>query len=705
MKTSNRGSKRKSVNLLTLCAILITLGMSVLESFGCAGLSTTVHPIPVSVTISPTSATVTAGGTQQFTATVQNASNTAVTWQVNGVTGGSATVGTISSSGLYTAPATVPSPATIMVTAVSQADPTKSASAQVTITAVPVVSVTISPTSATVTAGGTQQFTATVQNASNTAVTWQVNGVAGGNATVGTISSSGLYTAPATVPSPATIMVTAVSQADPTKSASAQVAITAVIGIAFYVSTTGSDSNPGTLLAPWRTIQHASNSVLAGDTVFVRGGVYNESVNISVSGSALAGSITFQTFPGEQAIVDGTGLVPSTSNPQGLFNITNQSYISIQGFEIRNYQTSNASATPAGIWVSGSGSNIQLLNNVIHNIVTTSETNGNAFGIAVYGTSAPASLDSVTISGNQVYALRTGNSESVNVDGNVTNFVITNNIVHDNDNIGIDVIGFEGVSPDPAYDFARNGTVSGNTVYNISAINNPGEGNQYDANGIYVDGGSQVVIERNLVHNVDIGIEMASEHAGHVTSFVTARNNIVYSSNSVGITIGGYASNVGGTDHCTIVNNTLFQNDTKNTGSGEFQIQYYATNNMFKNNIVYASSSGLFINNYTSSEPDPADVDYNLYYSSLSSSMANFLWNGTNHVGFSSYQTATGKDGHSQYVDPQFLSLTIPNLQIQPTSPAVNAGVNLGSAIVGTLDFAGNPRIKGTTIDIGAYEQ
>jgi hypothetical protein len=66
-----------------------------------------------------------------------------------------------------------------------------------------------------------------------------------------------------------------------------------------------------------------------------------------------------------------------------------------------------------------------------------------------------------------------------NVDGNVTNFVITNNVVHDNDNTGIDVIGFEGVSPDPAYDYARNGTVAGNTVYNISAINNPGEGNQY----------------------------------------------------------------------------------------------------------------------------------------------------------------------------------------------------------------------------------
>ena len=68
-------------------------------------------------------------------------------------------------------------------------------------------------------------------------------------------------------------------------------------------------------------------------------------------------------------------------------------------------------------------------------------------------------------------------------------------------------------------------------------------------------------------------------------------------------------------------------------------------------------------NNYTRSEPDPAEVDYNLYYSSLSSSTANFLWSGTNYVGFSSYQSVTGKDSHSQYADPQFLSLTAPNLQ------------------------------------------
>jgi len=697
-----------AANLLVSSVLLAAVVASVLPSVGCgtpSAMMDTTTPATVTVTISTASKTVTVGKTLQFTATVQNASNTAVTWQVNSVTGGNSTSGTISTSGLYAAPATVPNPATVTVTAISQADSTKSASAQVTITTTPaVVSITISPTSANVTTGATQQFTATVQNASNTAVTWQVNSVTGGNSTSGTISTSGLYTAPATLPNPATVTVTAISQADSTKSASAQVTISTVNIAGFYVSTTGNDSNPGTIDSPWRTIQHAANSVQAGDTVYVRSGVYSEVVTIAVSGSAGGGPITFQNYPGETAVVDGSGLAVPSSGTQGLFNIANQSYITIEGFEIRNYQTANASATPAGIWISGSGSNIRIQSNIVHDIVTTSEQSGNAFGIAVYGT-ATTSLDSITIDSNQVYNLRTGNSESVNVDGNVTDFAITNNIVHDNDNIGIDAIGFEGVAPSPSVDFARNGEISGNTIYNISAINNPGEGNEYDADGIYVDGGAQITVERNRVYQTDLGIEVASEHAGHVASSVIVRNNLVYHSNSVGISIGGYASNVGGTDKCSIVNNTLFENDTQNTGSGEFQVQYYATNNIFENNIVYATAQGLFINNFTTSEPNPVTADYNLYYSSLNSSTVDFIWNGTSQTGFGSYQSATGMDSHSQYADPQFLSLTTPDLRIEATSPAVNRGNNNLGPVVGTLDFAGNPRTHGSTIDVGAYEQ
>ena len=203
--------------------------------------------------------------------------------------------------------------------------------APVMITAPTPVSITISPSSAAVGTGGTQSFTAAVQNTSNTAVNWQVNGVAGGSTTTGTISNSGLYTAPATVPSPATVTVTAVSQADATKSASAQVAVVLISTTALYVSTTGSDSNPGTISAPWKTIQHAANTVQAGDTVYVRGGLYSESVNIGVSGSTGAGSVTFQSYPGETAIVDGTGLTPSTSRHTRPVQHQSQSYVTIQG--------------------------------------------------------------------------------------------------------------------------------------------------------------------------------------------------------------------------------------------------------------------------------------------------------------------------------------------------------------------------------------
>src|SRR5205085_2339534 len=225
MNTGDRGFKPKIKTFLTSCMFFVGVGVTALGSAGCGVGSTAQVPIAVSVTISPTSATVAAGGTQQFSATVQNTSNTAVTWQVNGVAGGNATVGTISSAGLYTAPAAVQSTTTVTVTAVSQADATKSASAQVTITPTTAVSHTITPTSATVAAGGTQQCSATVQTPFPYATIFRSNGVAGGNATVGTISSAGLYTAPAAVQSTTTVTVTAVSQADATKSASAQVTI------------------------------------------------------------------------------------------------------------------------------------------------------------------------------------------------------------------------------------------------------------------------------------------------------------------------------------------------------------------------------------------------------------------------------------------------------------------------------------------------
>src|SRR5437016_2838962 len=94
-------------------------------------------PSGVTVSVSPPTGSLQAGSgtTETLTATVGNTVNTQVTWQVDTVTGGNATVGTISTSGVYTVPATVPSPATVTITAVSGDDPTRSGTATITITA------------------------------------------------------------------------------------------------------------------------------------------------------------------------------------------------------------------------------------------------------------------------------------------------------------------------------------------------------------------------------------------------------------------------------------------------------------------------------------------------------------------------------------------------------------------------------------------
>jgi hypothetical protein len=518
-------------------------------------------------------------------------------------------------------------------------------------------------------------------------------------------------------------------------------------GSTYYVSTAGSDGNPGTIGAPWLTIQHAANTVTAGATVYVFGGVYDEAVNFPASGTASA-PITFESYPGQTAVIDGTNVTCCTSNPpssgndtQGLVTIVNQSYVTVSGFEIRNFTTSKAASTPAGVWITGSGTGVRLLNNLVHNITTSSEKNGNAFGVAVYGTSQTP-ITSLVINGNEVYSLKTGNSESVNVDGNVTHFSITNNLVHDDDNIGIDAIGYEGVGP-VGYDEAMYGEISGNTVYNISGIHNAGEGDQYDADGLYCDGCAYVTFEDNLIHNVDYGIEVASEHKicqstgteysssgtiGKGTDpcngrYVTVRNNVVYDSNACGISIGGYSNGVGGTANAVIVNNTLYNNNTQSQ-AGEFQIQFHsgqAQGNIFENNIVYAGTQNVWINSFvkptTTYPAPPATLNWNLYYSAAGYVKGtSIVWAGvSSYKTFAAYQSASGEDADSLNANPLFVNVgaTPPDFDIATGSPAVNAGstslpcsvgwCNSGS-IYGSTDFIGNPRTNGSNIDIGAYE-
>lgn len=167
--------------------------------------------VAIGVSVTPAQVSLGQGQTQQFAASVTGTTNTAVTWSV------SPAVGTVSASGLYTAPAAVTSQQTVLVRAVSVADPSKSATASVTLVppAPPVVvTVTVTPGTATLTASQTQQLTASVSGTSNTGVTWSVNPQVG---TLSTSGSTAVYTAPSNITQSQTVEVAAVSIADGSK--------------------------------------------------------------------------------------------------------------------------------------------------------------------------------------------------------------------------------------------------------------------------------------------------------------------------------------------------------------------------------------------------------------------------------------------------------------------------------------------------------
>ena len=465
----------------------------------------------------------------------------------------------------------------------------------------------------------------------------------------------------------------------------------------YYVSPTGKDTNAGSKTAPWRTIQNACAKAPVGSTILVASGTYVESVHISKS-------LTLKSLTTTRPIIDGTGLTVPASDA-ALVLIKDVDNVTLQGFEVRNFKTTNSLLVPVGILIEGKANNVVIRGNLVDHIENTGSdaANINAFGIAVYGNSLKGSISNLIIDQNEVTATKTGNSETVTLNGNLNGFQVTRNLVHDVDNIGIDCIGFEGTSPIAGQDQARNGLVSDNLVYNVTSAQNPAYAGGTSADGIYVDGGTGIIIERNTVHNADIGIEVTSEHGGKVASNVITRSNLIYASNVTGLSVGGYDATRGGTKNCSFVNNTFYENDTTNSGSGEFTIQFHTAGNILKNNILVASAQGIFF-----SQPDSVGTigvtsDANLYFTSVTSN-ATWNWGVNSYSDLASFQKATHGDSHSIFADPKFLKPAAFNFQINSSSKAFKIGLNLGLSIEGLLDLLGNPRISGTKIDLGCFE-
>jgi hypothetical protein len=248
--------------------------------------------------------------------------------------------------------------------------------------------------------------------------------------------------------------------------------------------------------------------------------------------------------------------------------------------------------------------------------------------------------------------------------------------------------------------------VSGNLVYNITSRGNPAYGDDVNSDGIYVDGGTRILIEQNVMHDVDFGIELASEHKDRATSYITARNNLIYHCHTAGVSIGGYAPERGHTEHSTVVNNTLYDNDTSNTGSGEFQMQWNMSDDIFENNIVYAGSRCLIAVNKSQADRQhpPVVIDHNLYYCASGSKASKWQGLAATVTEFDNYVQSSGSDLHSRFLDPHFVDAATNDFHLRSDSPALAAGTT-GGAPVGELDLEGSPRVKSGNVDIGCYQR
>lgn len=477
--------------------------------------------------------------------------------------------------------------------------------------------------------------------------------------------------------------------------------VQAVSGGEFYVTPKGSDSNPGTLAQPWKTIQHAAETLQPGDTVFVRRGIYRELVTINVSG--LAGApVTFANYAGEKPVIDAAGIAPPEED-RALIFIQDRSHLVIRGFELRNFSTAKPNLQPSGILVTGASHDIELRQNNVHAIRNTHK-DGNAFGIAIYGTSPAQAITNLVIDGNEVHHLKTGNSESMVLNGNVTNFEVTNNRVHDNNNIGIDFAGFEETCPDPPLDRARDGVCRGNVVWNISSRSNPSYAGAAAADGIYCDGAARVVIERNIIYLADIGVELASEHGNGNCTDCVLRDNFIYRCRVTGLGLGGYDAQRGATLNCKVTNNTFHQNDTMRTGSGEVMLQHFLTNNTITQNIFVAGPQNVFVSNPASTNSGTV-FDFNCYFSRGGAEESGWQWKEGDVSGFEAWKAAAGQDANSLFTDPMFVNAARANFRLKPQSPVVDRGDPAFVAGAGELDIDGAPRVTDGRVDLGADEQ
>jgi len=421
----------------------------------------------------------------------------------------------------------------------------------------------------------------------------------------------------------------------------------------YYVALIGDDSNPGSAAHPWQTIQKAANTLIAGDTVYIRAGTYHERVIPQNSGSA-GNYITYAAYPGEAAIIDGSG-VTLPDDLAGLFEISNKSYIRVAGLRVINAGPFNNNA---GFLILSSAY-ITVENNATYN--TTSS------GIGVWGSNG------VTVDGNRVDEAGGGGwQECISVAGTDA-FEVRNNEVLNCHKEGIAV-----------KDGSSNGQVYRNYVHHTLRV------------GIYIDAWDKhtynVAVFKNVIHDIldNDSIALASETGGLLEN-IRVYNNVAYHNRFIGLSISingpGGAQGQHPMKDIYVLNNTFYNNGWETWGGGIALDNADAQNVVIRNNIV----------------------SQNLYFQIAVDPSVPMQTLAVDHNLIDGYRGTEGEIYGSDYVEgnPLFVNASGANFHLQDNSPAIDAG---SAPNAPNDDFDGRSRpLDGnydgvTAYDIGAFE-
>ncbi|MEM7367992.1 MAG: right-handed parallel beta-helix repeat-containing protein [Bacteroidota bacterium] len=456
----------------------------------------------------------------------------------------------------------------------------------------------------------------------------------------------------------------------------------------YYVSPNGLNGNPGTMTDPLFLIQDAIHLCSSGkDTIYLMEGTYWQRLSIIDKKGIYLSSIDATN----KSTVSGSGVAGATQ-----IYIQDSDSISIANLILRE----NVEQEANGIYVVGEGDGIFISDNEMYNIGWGTDPSldpesftpvRQAHGILINGRSETG-YRNVYIGRNVLHDLIVGNSEAITLTGNVFDFLIEDNTLYNITNIGIDIAGHYAWafpdSLDQEFNQARDGRIQRNTIYNCQR---PTNGNE--PAGIYVDGGEDVFIDRNISRNNGVGISLGCENADESAENIIVVNNLIYNNDKFGMVFGANAGDVEGS---TVRNNTFFNNGIFEDNSGSISLQK-STDGVLRNNLIYLLSDdyfglsmfGFLVNNLV--------MDHNLFYNTDGNTPRVFAYN-----------PATGSTDSIEslnFADPLLVSSDSanPDFHLMQASPAIDAGSDQLSLIPNETDIDGTLRVA-ADIDIGADE-